>query len=279
LNKTLHGVKLRIVASSSVHPHEVADAAREARIEVRLQSDSLLRDPIMVGSVPDIDGQILLDGTNRQRALAALRFPWILVQELDYSDPQAVQLRTWCHVTQCSLDEFHAETKRIPGIDTASLSPLEPPEALRDPATLAVLLRGSRRVVLRRKPDSEVSRAEQLRLLVSLYESSMTRVSCEPDEIEERAHILGSRSEDRGTLVAFPPVSRSQVVALAVQGTLIPAGITRHIIQGGRGLRINLPLSVLSENYTLQGANEALTNHLSRLTPRRYDEPTILFDS
>ena len=68
-------VRLRIVEAASIRPHEIADPGRERRIEQRLRSDRLLRDPLVVGEVPDVDGYVLLDGTNRKRALAALELP------------------------------------------------------------------------------------------------------------------------------------------------------------------------------------------------------------
>jgi hypothetical protein len=51
----------------------------------------------MVGSLPDLAGFVLLDGTNRRLALAALGIPWVLTQVIQYGDERAVQLRTWGH--------------------------------------------------------------------------------------------------------------------------------------------------------------------------------------
>jgi hypothetical protein len=67
-------------------------------------------------------------------------------------------------------------------------------------------------------------------------------------------------------------------VAMALEGALIPAGITRHILLQGRGLRVNLPLEFLRSSH-LDTANDFLRSHLAGLHPRLYREPTILFDS
>jgi hypothetical protein len=277
LSDALHRVHLQIVPSEAVHPHEIADAARERRIESRLRQDGVLRDPILVGTVPDLADYVLLDGTNRQRALRSLDLPWIMVQVLDYADTHAVQLRTWCHAAEKPFDELMESARKIAGVETTPLSVLEAPDALHEPSTLALLLERRRRCLLRRRPDGP-ARADALRALVDLYESVMTRVDCDPDQIEERAHLLCDGTAPR-TLIAFPPFTRSQVVTMALDGALIPAGITRHVILAGRALRVNLPLDVLRADASLEEARARLQQHLNTLQPRQYQEPTILFDS
>jgi hypothetical protein len=167
----------------------------------------------------------------------------------------------------------------IDGVDVSPLSPLEAPDALREGSTLAVLLDRHERYLLSRISRHAVSRAEQLRQLVDLYERQMRRQDCDPESVEEQAHALCGSTSDAKTLIAFPPFSRSQVVTMATQGVLIPAGITRHIILGGRALRVNLPLELLAAGLDLESAQTELQRHLSTLQPRVYQEPTILYDS
>jgi hypothetical protein len=272
-------VRLRIVAADRVLPHETADPTREHRIEERLRADGVLRDPVIVGAVPDLDSLVLLDGTNRKRALAALSLPWIMVQVLDYADQHAVQLRTWCHQTDVPLDSILEVARALPGITVSCLPPLATSEMLENPGTLAVLLDRTHRWGLIREPIQETSRAEQLRVLVDVYEHRMARVDCDPESVEEQAHTHAIADTGKSTLVAFPRFSRSQVVSTAMSGELIPAGITRHVIPEGRALRVNLPLTVLAGSGSVEAANEALQQHLKSLQPRLYREPTILFDS
>jgi hypothetical protein len=66
---------------------------------------------------------------------------------------------------------------------------------------------------------------------------------------------------------------------MAMRGALIPAGITRHVIMGGRALRVNVPLEMLRGSESLEEARQALKRHLASLQPRLYREPTILYDS
>jgi hypothetical protein len=294
----LKPAELRIVPVASVRPHEIADPARKQRIEARLRADNLLRDPLIVGAVPDIDGYVLLDGTNRRQALIDMALPHVMVQVIDYADSLAVELRTWCHAARVRLTEILDGAAAISGVIVSTLSPLEVQDALAMPGTLAVLLDGRQRYVLTRDPSRSqdpqgTARADQLCHLVELYEDRMARVDCDPENVEERVRSVlasGPAGDDAASvLVAFPRFSRSQVVVMAMESTLIPAGITRHVIQHGRALRVNLPLELLAGATTsgrpaastdgLEGANRALQRHLSRLQPRFYREPTILYDS
>jgi hypothetical protein len=273
----LNGVHLRVVPIASIHPHEIADPGREERIERRIAEDGMLRDPLLVGAVPDVDGQILLDGTNRREALERFGLPLALVQVIDYADHAAIQLRTWCHAAPVTADDLAATARDIGGVRVVPLSPLAAQDALSAPGTLAVILDPHRRYMVT-APSAEPSRRiEALRSFVDLYERSMTRVDCDHEMIEEQAR---AQAADGGTLalIAFPPITRGQVVGMAVEGLRIPAGITRHIILGGRALRVNLPVDILALPDP-EHANHALARHLAVLTPRVYQEPTILFDS
>jgi len=275
----LHRVQLRIVPARSVKPHERADPVRQQRIEGRLRQDGVLRDPVMVGAVPNVEGYVLLDGTNRQQALGRLGLPWLLVQVLDYTDPHAVQLQTWCHAVSMPVEELLAGAGSIPAATPVRLSPLEASDALSDPATLAVLLGAGERWALRRQTGQGVDRASQLRALVDLYEEGMVRVDCDAEDVEEQAKTWSERSGHAVTLTAFPGFRRSQVVCMAMDGTPIPAGITRHTILVGRALRVNVPLALLESSNTVEEANAQLQRHLISLQPRIYREPTVLYDS
>lgn len=267
-------MRLEIVLGESVRPHEIHDPGRERRIEERLREDGVLRDPLMVGTVQDQDGFVLLDGTNRQRALSTLGLPYLLAQVVEYGDEHAVELRTWCHDSHGPVTEILSGASSIPDVIVRPVAQLGVPDILREPLTLAVVLNGEEQHALIRLPTA-TSSTEQLRRLVDLYEGHLTRVDCRPDEVEQHAQ---SYDENR-TLIAFPGFSRSQVVTMAMRGAFIPAGITRHIILAGRALRVNLPLDLLSGSLDLPEANAALRSHLSRLQPRVYREPTVLFDS
>ncbi|HEY8685426.1 MAG TPA: hypothetical protein VIO57_07455 [Chloroflexota bacterium] len=270
---------LDLVPLQSIHPHELADPAREERIERRLAMDGVLRDPLIVGTVPRLDGYVLLDGTNRLQALKSLGLERGLVQVIDYSGAGTVSLRTWCHSTPMPFESLAARSARIPGVAVEPIAELGAADALAMHSTVAVLLGKDRIAALTRVEEYPHSRAEQLRALVDLYQHSMTRVDGDPTNIEELAQSMCESPSGELTLVAFPPITRSQVVTMAMRGVLIPAGITRHVILEGRALRVNVPLEMLRDTGSLDDAREALERHLSGLQPRLYREPTILYDS
>jgi hypothetical protein len=198
-----------------------------------------------------------------------------VAQVVDYKDEHTVQLRTWCHAAGRALSDLLREAAAIPDISITPLSPLGEVDALRTPGTIAVLLTPTEQYAVRRDIAAATPRAAQLRHFVDLYEGSLTRIDCDPDGIEDAVRELAL--ED--TLVAFPPFFRSDVVAMALRGIHIPAGITRHVILEGRALRVNVPLDLLDGSRDLTEANAALDQHLVPMHPRFYQEPTLLFDS
>jgi hypothetical protein len=273
----LSGVQLRVVPIDSIHPHESADPGREERIERRIAGDGMLRDPLLVGAIPEVDGYILLDGTNRREALERLGLPLAMVQVIDYADHTSIELRTWCHAAPTRAEALAAQAEGIDGVQSTQLSPLAAQDALSAPGTLAVILDPHQRYAITTSAVGASRRIDALRAFVDLYERSLTRTDCDHEAIEDLVRSKAG-SGDPVTLIAFPPVTRGQVVGMAMEGLRIPAGITRHIILGGRALRVNLSLEVLALNDVVH-ANEALTRHLAVLHPRVYQEPTVLFDS
>jgi hypothetical protein len=202
-----------------------------------------------------------------------------LVQVIDYSEASSVTLRTWCHSTPVPFEVMAEQAAGIPDIAVVPIAELGASDALATHNTVAVLLGKDRIAAVARMNEYPHSRAEQLRALVDIYEENMTRVDCDPTNIEELAQSMCEPTADGVSLVAFPPITRSQVTTMALRGALIPAGITRHVIVSGRALRVNVPLEMLRGESSLEDARQALQRHLASLQPRLYREPTILYDS
>ncbi len=82
-------------------------------------------------------------------------------------------------------------------------------------------------------------------------------------------------------VVIFPQYDTFEVLALARDGELLPAGLTRHLIQG-RVLRVNYPLSELKSSEPLEIKNGNLQDWVRRKMSskevRFYGETTFLFD-
>src|SRR5579872_6537340 len=159
------GVRLEVVPIAAVRPHEIADPSREGNIERRLRDEGVLRDPLIVGSVPDVEGYVLLDGTNRRHALASIGLPYVLVQIVDYRDHHAIDLLTWCHLAEIPLEALIGDVRSIPGLEVSPIPPLGVSDALDRRDGLAVALDGHSQYALTRVPDAP-SLVDQLRLLV-----------------------------------------------------------------------------------------------------------------
>jgi hypothetical protein len=82
-------------------------------------------------------------------------------------------------------------------------------------------------------------------------------------------------------LVIFPTFRIQELMHLAGQGYLLPAGITRFTISP-RALHLNYPLEELSSHAPVEEKNERLFKWLkervAKKTIRYYAEPTFLFD-
>ena len=272
------GVDLAVVRIADVHPHEHPDPSRVDRLRRRLVDEATLRDPIMVARTPEMEGLLLLDGTNRRAALDAMRVPHVLAQIVDYEDQRCVSLLTWSHLVDMDADALLRDIGAVPGLTVRQVP--------QDQADVE-LERAGRPVAIHHDGKSWVVQSErreplgiELTRLVALWEPRMQREARDQESIGEKLSEVRSRPGGHDwPLITFPRINRQQVVRLAARGTPIPAGITRHVIRCGRALRVNVPISLLDSPGPPAETQRAFEAHLARLNPRRYLEQTVLFDS
>src|SRR5438552_13584320 len=88
---------LRIVPTDHLDLHEDVETARVDRIVERIAEDQLLKNPVIVAELDDVDHYVVLDGANRSTALKQLGVRDALVQVVEYGDPE-VKLDTWYHL-------------------------------------------------------------------------------------------------------------------------------------------------------------------------------------
>jgi len=121
---------------------------------------------------------------------------------------------------------------------------------------------------------------ERNRVLNALVDTYKERSTLHRVMTEDLTDVKGLYPGMAG-LVIFPQYDPSEVLELARDGELLPAGLTRHLIHG-RALRINYPLSELKSADALEGKNARLKtwlmNKLSTKEVRFYGETTYLFD-
>lgn len=268
---------LQFVATSDLVLHEQHDASRTAPLSERLQNDGLLKNPPVVAPIPGDGRFVVLDGANRSTALARLGMPHVVVQIVDYEDPDLV-LDSWHHlVAEIPPDEFAAAIQSIPNIALDPTDLLSARAALARRHALAYLVCPNGDVLIVGGAGDLHGRAALLNSLVDVYRyrSRIYRVST--DQLD----YLKPYYRNVIALVVFPRYVPAEIIELARSGAKLPAGITRHIIPR-RALRLNVPLTKLVENKTLAEKNDWLQAWLRKKLAdkeiRFYEESTWLFD-
>lgn len=268
---------LQFVATSDLVLHEQHDASRTAPLSERLQNDGLLKNPPVVAPIPGDGRFVVLDGANRSTALARLGMPHVVVQIVDYEDPDLV-LDSWHHlVAEIPPDEFASAIQSIPNITLNPTDLLSARAALARRHALAYLVCPNGDVLIVGGEGDLHDRAALLNSLVDVYRyrSRIYRVST--DQLD----YLKPYYRNVIALVVFPRYVPAEIIELARSGAKLPAGITRHIIPR-RALRLNVPLTKLVENKTLAEKNDWLQAWLRKKLAdkeiRFYEESTWLFD-
>ncbi len=291
------GPELKIVPVKDIIIHEHFDKTRSPRLARTIEEAGVLQDPPIVarlgGGNHRFGKYVHLDGANRItvfREEGLLNCQHILVQIVDYFGPESVKLSTWCHLTHQDKDAF------LSRLQSKSIEPLP----MDCDAARALVSEGKGILCCLFFRDGDVfavdggsdleSQVKLMNKIVRTYEGRIERDHLEPEKRDWKRQINGlfEKHEDCNVIVAFPKFTPEQVVQIATRlatgqnredALKIPSGITRHIVVEGRALRINFPLSVLkAEGMSLETKNEVLKEFLRKRKPRRYEEPTFMYD-
>lgn len=272
---------LRIVPIDLLVEHEFNDVQRTEPLAQRLEAEGVLKNPPVVTPMGDGDPRyVVLDGANRVTALHMLGYSHILVQVVPYELPQ-VTLTTWYHVIDCvDPKRLTADIAALEGVDLILTDARRARAGLSRREYLMYLLRADEEVFAVRTAEPLREVREQNRILNSLVNTYKDRCALHrvmTDSLEEVKQLYPSMAG----LVIFPQYDFSEVLELARDGELLPAGLTRHLIHG-RALRLNYPLSELKSDEPLEAKNARLktwlTNKLATKEVRFYGETTFLFD-
>lgn len=286
------GPELKIVPVKDIIIHEHFDKTRSPKLAKRIEEDGVLRDPPIVARLGE-EKYVHLDGANRITVFQEedlLNCQHILVQIVDYFNPQSVKLSSWCHLTQQNKDSFLSRLQSK-GLEPQPISC----DATRDPISedketlCCFFFRDGEAFRVKGDGDFE-SRVKQMNDIVRTYEGKIERDCFEPEKGNWREQVNGlfEKHDDCNLIVAFPKFTPEQVVQIAARlvtgesresAIKLPPGVTRHIVLEGRALRINFPLAVLkAEDMSLEAKNELLKEFLKKKKPRRYEEPTFMYD-
>lgn len=266
---------LRVVHLDDVLLHEYTETQRVNQLTARLGADQFLKNPPIVASR---DGKfILLDGATRVTALQRLGCRDVIVQVVDYAAP-GLTLETWNHlVVGLPVLALLQALRQLAGLRLQMATGEQAEEARVQRASLGTLVLADGHTLSMYGPPSLADEAQLLNQVVALYEGrgEMRRVT--HADVRRLLMEYGRFS----ALIVFPRYRPSEIQHLALNGSKLPTGITRHIIPG-RALRINFPLDLLRAADPLDQKNARLTEWMqTKLRDRRvryYQEPVLLFD-
>ncbi|HEX6302265.1 MAG TPA: hypothetical protein VF148_17580 [Acidimicrobiia bacterium] len=251
---------LRVVPLESIRRHEESDPLRVERLVRRIDAEGVQVNPMVCTLAPNGE-LILLDGATRTESLKRLGFEHAVVQMVERDK---VTLGTWQHVVRgCGREELVqavaersdlllSEEKGTPGIH------------LKDGGSRLVLGEG-------------VSANATLSSLVGTY-MGRWRVS----RVAETGIDSVARSfPDWSAVIEFPTLSLDDVMKAAITDDLLPAGITRFLVDE-RALLLNAPLDLLAGEGSMDEKQERLDELITERAQdgrvRRYEETVFILD-
>jgi len=267
-------LSLQVVPVERVLPHEHFDPLRVEDLAARLkESETLVNPPVVV----EWEGYyIVLDGATRTTAFKQLEYPHIVVQVVS-ADDKHLLLHTWYHALcglkpQTLLEQFEGEKRyQLEPYSEGDLADGEiSPKAL----CSLHMVDGQNFSI---QTAQGVDRLSALNDFVADY----TQVSRIERTLNTDRRELATEVRDLAGLVIFPQFAIKEVLWAAVDGQLLPAGITRFVIPG-RVLRLHAELKSLLADESLARKNawlnRMLADKMARRRVRYYQEPVILLD-
>lgn len=217
------------------------------------------------------DGRyLILDGANRFHCLEALKFPHILVQTVDYDDPEQIELLTWNHaVGRLSAAQLLGSIRASEGL---SLSDVD------SEAEIAQMQVGADHYIIAAQSDALTHRIVGSRRLVSLYKDTGTIDRLTTDDYQAAVDLYPHMT----AMIIFPRYTPDDLRMTTHAGELLPPGISRHIVKG-RALRLNYPMGILRDlAQPIEEKNAALQKWVreraAQKSIRFYAESTYIFD-
>ena len=270
---------LRIVPIDALVPHEYHDTTRSIALKRRLMADGILNNPPLVAPLQgDLEKSMLLDGANRTNALKMMKVPHILVQIISPA-VSGFELSTWNQVVLgISPVELLSNIEDVSGISLEKNPNAGSNKGGSVSSQLFKLHLATNQVYYgtTRRTDPR-SRIQALQIILARVGQCARLDRSHLADL----HALQDLYPDLAGLIVFPCFEFSEIVQLADNGQLIPAGITRFSVSP-RALRVNFKIDALRSELTLIEKNNLLANwiqeRVSQKGVRVYNETTILFD-
>jgi hypothetical protein len=271
-------LEIRLEEIDKLHIHEevIPDILRRLTEEIRAEGH--LKHPLIV----DLKTLVVLDGTHRLAAVKSLGCRFIPVCLVDYENPH-IKVGCWCRVVNHSSDlDKLVESVRESGFTVE--------ECQREKARKLVDERkATTSIVSRSKCFAVYGPQKTIKEIYDAIKSIELKLLSEGYSIDYDTDSDAQEKVSSGKVLSMfivPNVSKRDVVTVALSGEVFAHKTTRHVIPV-RPLFVNVPLEWLHGRLSLEKANEALVEHLSkkevtRLPPgqvldRRYEEELYVF--
>lgn len=270
-------IQLRFVALDDLLLHEEHDPYRAKRLALTLKREGKLRNPPIVAEYGD--RYIVLDGATRTTALREMGYRDVLVQIVAYNT-EAIQVSAWHHViVGLSHNRLLANLADVDGITLQSVDAETACRMLgtREIVGCVVMRNGQHFAILCDGSPDENQQADRLCQLVAEYRGK-TEVH---RTIEADLPTLAAEYPDLTAVIVFPTFSPDEISHIALNGSKLPMGITRHVV-AGRALGLDIPLEMLTDSQSLEAKNDWLKDLIAKRLQanqiRLYQEPVFVFD-
>jgi hypothetical protein len=270
-------LEIAIEELSRLHIHEEIIPVKMKELVAKMPGDGVFIHPIIVDST----SLVVLDGMHRVAAAKEIGFRYIPVCLVDYANPH-ILLGGWYRM----FDKF-SEAEATEAITDAGLRPVKSSyeEAHRmvdeRKALTALFSTGWCLAALGDASDIK-TRYDAVKRIEKILQQGH-KMSYSTDK-EARAHV---ESGVYAVGLMTPIATKSEVVLTALAGRVFAQKTTRHIIPA-RPMNVNVPISWLRGDASIEEVNRRLREHLAartlmKLPPgqvidRRYDEELYVFN-
>lgn len=270
---------LQILSIDEILPQEEFDESRTYPLLEKIKRDGIFSNPIIVAQI-DGEKYLQLDGMNRLSSMKLLGYKTVLTQVVDYNDQENVELSSWAHFFNSDKDAFIKAVSIIKGlsIEKGEFSDVGhrymKEEGL---GRLCTLVEKNGEVLLVVSSGTLLEKIQRLNALVKLYSSKIARDVMPSHPNKSDIDFLFLEHPDSTMMCIFPTLTRHQIVEVIKRGTLLPPGVSRHIIKR-RCMNVNMPLSLFDSSKSVDQQNEVLEGLLKKRKFRLYEEPTVYFE-
>ncbi len=286
--------KLGFVHLEDLIFHETCDFNRVRRLADQIKKDGHLKNPILASNFPmknnpvdplsadNSEKLLVLDGANRVSALKLLGYPDVLVQKVDYWDPN-VELTSWGHLIfniakDKLIERFKSEGLEISPHETEFKASDDELGTLDENTLCLIIFRDRSTWMINPKESTLEYKVKSLYQITSIYNMSW---EIYPQLGNDSTSSVFDTLENCTVINILPRFTKEEVIDLLSRGILFPFGVTRFVIPQ-RILGLGISCSVLGAKVPLSEKNlflkELMSYRVKSKKARFYEKSVFLFN-